>query len=67
MLFLPSTNKSLKLPEADAFLDSQGGGSNVLKDFMISSAKMPNNLSTIDISLLEEPYREFSWLFACIW
>jgi hypothetical protein len=67
MLFLPSANKSLKLSEANAFLDSQGGGSNVLKDFLILSTKMPNDLSTIDISLLEELYQDFSWLFVIGW
>jgi hypothetical protein len=40
MLCLPSTNKTLKLVDADTFLDSQAGGSNVLRDFLLPSANM---------------------------
>jgi hypothetical protein len=54
MLFLPSTNNILKLLHANVFLYFQASSSNVLKDFVILFSKMPNNLSSIDISLLEE-------------
>jgi hypothetical protein len=36
---------------------------NLLKDFMAPSTKMLIDLSTIDISLLVEPYQYFLWLF----
>jgi hypothetical protein len=45
MLCLPSANKILKLPDVDTFLDSQVGGSNVLKDFLIPSTNMSSDLS----------------------
>jgi hypothetical protein len=64
MLCLPSANKTLQLVDADAFLASQAGGSNVLRDFLLPSANIPTDLSTIDITLLQEPYRDFSWLFS---
>jgi hypothetical protein len=64
MLRLPTSNKSLRLPDTDSFMDSQGGGINLLKDFMVPSTEVPVDLSTIDITLLVEPYRDFSWLFA---
>jgi hypothetical protein len=35
-----------------------------LKDFLISSANMSSDFSVINVSLLEEPYHDFSWLFA---
>jgi hypothetical protein len=63
MFFLPSTNKSLNLSDADAFLDSQGGSSNVLKDFLIPPLNMPSDLLAMGISLLELLYLNFSWLF----
>jgi hypothetical protein len=37
---------------------------NLLKDFRAPSLEMPTNISTIDISLLVDPYRYFSWLFS---
>jgi hypothetical protein len=40
MLRLPTPNKVLQLLEVDSFLDSQGGGVNLLKDFLASSATM---------------------------
>jgi len=55
ILCLPSANKPLKVSHANAFLDSQAGSSNILREFMLSSTNMPTNLSTIDITLLQEP------------
>jgi len=45
-----------KIAEADTFLASQAGDDNILGEFMPSSANMPRDLSTIDITLLQEPY-----------
>jgi hypothetical protein len=45
-------------------MDSQDGGVNLLEDFMAPSVEMPVDLSSIDISLLVEPYQYFSWSFA---
>jgi len=56
MLRLPSSNKSLKLPNIDSFMYSQGGGVNILRDFMAPSAEMLANLLAIDISMLAELY-----------
>jgi hypothetical protein len=55
MVHLPSANKTLKLADVDAFLASQVGCSNVLKDFMLPYANIPTDLSTNDITLLQEP------------
>jgi hypothetical protein len=63
MLCLPTTNKPFKLAEADTFLASQAGGANILREFLLPSANMSSDLSTIDITLLQEPYQDFSWLF----
>jgi len=62
MLRLLTSNKSLTLPDVDSFMDSWGGGVNLLKDSMAPSAEMSTNPSAIDISLLAKPYQDFSWL-----
>jgi hypothetical protein len=64
MLHLSSANKTLQLADADVFLASQEGGSNVLRDLLLSSTNMCTNLSTINITLIQEPYQDFSWLLA---
>lgn len=60
MLRLPTSNKSFKLPEPDSFMDSQGGGANLLKDFIVPFVEMSSDLSSIEISLLAKPYRDFA-------
>jgi hypothetical protein len=42
MLCLPSANKTLHLADANNFLASQAGGSNVLKDFSATFCKHPD-------------------------
>lgn len=42
------------------FLNSQGGRMNIILDFILQYAPIPTNISYIDISLLLEPYKEFS-------
>jgi hypothetical protein len=64
ILHLPSANKTLHLADVDVFMAYQKGGSNVLKGFMLPSTKISIDLSTINITLLQEPYREFPRLFA---
>jgi hypothetical protein len=59
MLRLPIANKHFKIAEADTFLASQAGDGNILGEFMLPSANMPRDLSTIDITLLQEPYQDF--------
>jgi hypothetical protein len=56
MLRLPIANKPFKIAEADTFLASQAGGANILGEFLLPSANMSRDLSTIDITLLQEPY-----------
>jgi hypothetical protein len=60
ILCLPSANKPLKLLESDTFLSSQVGSANILREFIISYASMPTNLSRFDITLIQEPYWDFS-------
>jgi hypothetical protein len=59
MLQLPIANKHFKIAEAYTFLASQAGDGNILGEFMPSSANMPRDLSTIDITFLQEPYLDF--------
>jgi hypothetical protein len=56
MLQLPIANKHFKIAEAYTFLASQAGDGNILGEFLPPSANMPRDLSTIDITLLQEPY-----------
>jgi len=49
--------------EADSFLDSHGGGANLLKDFLASSSTMFTDTIHVDINLLSKPYHDFSWIF----
>jgi hypothetical protein len=66
LLCLPSTNKTLQLSDGYSFMSSQVGGSKVFKYFFLPSENIPTNLSTIDITFLQEPYQDFSWFFACV-
>jgi hypothetical protein len=52
MLRFPTLNKFLQLSEDDSFLDSQGDGANLLKDFLALSTTMPANTTQVDINLL---------------
>jgi len=52
ILQLPTLNKFLSVSEVNSFLDSQGGGVNLLKDLLASYATMPNDTTQIDINLL---------------
>jgi hypothetical protein len=68
MLHLPTANKPLKVAEEDTFLASQVGGANILREFLLPSANMSTDLSTIDITLLQEPYlRLFMVVCVCSW
>jgi hypothetical protein len=63
ILRLPIANKHFKIVEAYMFLASQAEGVNILGEFLLLSTNMPRELSTLDITLLQDPYRDFSWLF----
>jgi hypothetical protein len=64
MLQLPTYNKILRLLDVDSIMDSHGGEIDFPKDFTVPSPEVPTDLSTINITLLEEPYQDFSWFFA---
>jgi len=61
MICLPHENKTLHLAYVDAFLASQAGSSNFLEEFLLPSTNIPTNLSTINITFLQEPY----WYYGC--
>lgn len=60
---LPTTNHDLKLAEEDSFISNNGGGEKVLKEFLRSPTKGEAIPTQIDIDLLANPYKEFTWLF----
>jgi hypothetical protein len=55
MLHIPFSDKSLKRVEEDAFLSSQVGSSNILREFLLLYGNRLTNLSTTDINLLQDP------------
>jgi hypothetical protein len=63
MLRLPFANKILNIFDADTFLSSQAGSSNVLRDFFLSSAYMSSRHLTIDISFLQNLISTFHGCF----
>ena len=66
MICLPTTNKPFNIEEVDTFLAFQAGGANILGEFVLPSANVSSDLSGIDITLLQEPYQEFSWMFVLV-
>jgi hypothetical protein len=60
----PDTRKVLKLPEVDSFLDAQGGGMSLLKEFLVHPMVGPSNINEINTCMLAHPFKEFSWIFA---
>ena len=54
----------MRLPDIDSFLDAQGGGANLLKDFLAPYFVMPADTTRIDICILSDPYKDISWLLS---
>ena len=57
---------NLNLFEVDVFLDSLSGRMIIIQDFMLHCVQILFNLSYVDITLLAELDRYFSWLFTHI-
>lgn len=66
MLQIPLLDKVLSLSETDSVLDAQAGEMNLLKNCLVQPSFEPDNPNHIDICMLVEPYKEFTWLFACL-
>jgi len=66
MLRLPTPTRVLKLSKADSFLDSRGSRMSFLKVFLVQPPIRPISPSHINVCMLAQLYREFTWLFACL-
>jgi hypothetical protein len=53
----------LRLSKENSFLDSHVVGMNFLKDFLVQPFVGMTNPNYIDMFMLCEPYKEFTWLF----
>jgi hypothetical protein len=52
--------------EAKEFLKERNGGFKLLQEYLEDSAMMLENLSIIQVNLLNDPYREMEWFFSTV-
>jgi hypothetical protein len=64
MLRLPEPTMTFKSVEAKDFLKTKNGGFELLQDYLEDPTILPEDLSSIQVSSLKNPYREMVWLFA---
>jgi hypothetical protein len=54
-----------KNEEADKFLKEHQGGAELLENYL-TSPRIDNNSTQVEVSSLKYPYKEFSWIFSQI-
>jgi hypothetical protein len=64
MLRLPEPMITFKGDEAKKLLKERNGGFELLQEYLEDPTMMPEDLSTIQVNLLRNPYREMAWLFS---
>jgi hypothetical protein len=64
MLRLPEPTMTFKGDEAKDFLKERNGGLELLQEYLEDPTMIPEDLSSIQVSLLKNPYREMAWLFS---
>jgi hypothetical protein len=55
---------NFKSVEAEDFLKTKNGGFELLQEYLEDPTIIPEDLSSIQVSSLKNPYREMAWLFA---
>jgi hypothetical protein len=63
MLKLQETTLMYKGDEARNFLKGRNNGIKLLQEYLQDPAKIPQDLSKIQVISLKDPYREITWLF----
>lgn len=63
MLRLLEPNKEFKIAEADDFITNHGAPKRLLPHFIDSLFGIKINSFQFDVSILKEPFMDFSWLF----
>jgi hypothetical protein len=61
---LPEPTMTFKGDEAKDFLKERNGGWELLQQYLEDLTVMPKDLSSIQVSLLKNPYKEMAWIFA---
>lgn len=63
MLRFPMPSCDLELSKVNSFIANNGGGQNILEQFLRTPIEGRTNPCQIEIGWLDKPYREFPWIF----